>query len=235
MIAVLRALGLIACMGMLAACHTLPTQAYNRAEANVQTFGLAAPGLPQQAAVRIVTPVGANFGLVGALIEESRAASASRELEDIFAQRSYDFRKAVSESLSHSFIDIALNVKPAAEGRSVDEQGKFLKKCPVAVGAEACLDVFLTYVGYMAAGATTDYVPTVHLTARLIRNSDGMMLFQDQIQYNPLANSKAIAIQPSDKYRFKDRDAMKSDPKSVVMGIDEAIRAVTDELARQFM
>jgi hypothetical protein len=124
---------------------------------------------------------------------------------------------------------------PAAGDRPASERMKFLTKCPAAADSEACLDVYVTYVGYMSAGATTDYVPTVHLVARMQRNSDSATLFQDQIQYNAIANTKAIVVQPSEKYRFKDRDAMKADPKTVVAGIQEAIRAVTTELAKQFM
>jgi hypothetical protein len=69
----------------------------------------------------------------------------------------------------------------------------------------------------------------------MLRNSDGATLFQDQIHYNAMAGAKAIVLQPSDRFRFKDRDAMKADPKAVVAGIQEAIRAATSELAKQFM
>lgn len=234
MSAMLRVLGLLTTLCLLAACQGMPTQAYNKAEA-VNAVGLAPPGIPDAPAVRILASVGANFGLIGAVVEESRAAAASKELQDMFAASSYDYKKDIHDSLSLAFAETSLKLTPPSGERPANERMKFLTKCPAATGAEACLDIFLTYVGYMSAGATTDYIPTVHLTARMVRSSDGSTLFQDQIQYNAVQGSKAIVVQPSDRFRFKDRDAMKADPKAVVAGIQEAIRAVTSELAKQFM
>ena len=233
--AMLRLFVLFACTGLLAACQTMPTQAYNKADASVKAVGLAPPGIPEEPAMRILASVGGNFGLIGALVEESRFAAASKELQEIFAANNYDYKKDIRDSLGLAFAETSLKLLPASGERPVSERMKFLTKCPAATDSDACLDVYVTYVGYMSAGATTDYVPTVHLTARLQRNSDGTTLFQDQIQYNAIANTKAIVVQPSDKYRFKDRDAMKADPKTAVAGIQEAIRAATTELAKQFM
>ncbi len=235
MSAMFRVLGLLASMCLLAACQTMPTQAYNKAEASVNAVGLAPPGIPEQPAVRILASVGANFGLIGAVVEESRAAAASKELQEIFAANSYDYKKDIHDTLGLAFAETSLKMLPASGDRPAAERMKFLTKCPAATDTQACLDIFVTYVGYMSAGATTDYVPTVHLTARMLRNSDGNTLFQDQIHYNAMAGTKAIVLQPSDRFRFKDRDAMKADPKAVVAGIQEAIRAVTSELAKQFM
>ncbi|MBM0107379.1 hypothetical protein JM946_21785 [Steroidobacter sp. S1-65] len=192
-------------------------------------------GIPEKPAVRILASVGANFGLIGAAIEESRAAAASKELQEIFAQSNYDYRKDLQDSLALSFSEISLPINAASGERPEKEQLKFLTSCPAATpDADACLDVFLTYFGYMSAGATTDYVPTIHMTAKLVRLSDRATLFQDQVHYNALAGSKAIVVQPAEEYRFKDRDAMKADPQRVTAGIQQAVRAVTNELAKQF-
>jgi hypothetical protein len=229
-----RALGLIACAWLLSACSSMPTQAYNKAESNVHTVGLAPPGIPAEPSVRILASVGANFGLIGGIVEATREANASKELQEIFAQTGYDYKKDFRDSLALAFTGSSLDVKAPTGDRPAKEQFKFLTTCPAAPGSDACLDVYLTYIGYMSAGATTDYMPTLHLTARMVR-ADGTQLFQDAIHYNPLAGSKAIVVQPSDKYRFKDRDAMKADPKAVTEGIKEAVRAVTVELSKQFM
>lgn len=234
MTTLIRVFGALACLCILAACQTMPTQAYNKAEANVTAIGLAPPGIPDRPDVRILASVGANFGLIGAAIEEGRAAAASKELQDIFAANSYDYKKDIHDSLALAFAETPLKLLPPTGERPANERVKFLTKCTPAADANACLDIYITYVGYLSAGATTDYVPTLQLTARMVRTSDGAMLFQDQIHYNATQGTKAIVIQPSDRYRFKDRDAMKADPKAVVEGIQEAVRAVTNELAKQF-
>jgi hypothetical protein len=231
---VLRVLGLLASALLLSACQTFPTTAYNKAESNVRAVSLAPMGIPEKPAVRILASVGANFGLIGAVIEETRAAAASTELQEIFAQTNYDYRKDLQDSVALAFSEISLPVDIAPGERPEKEQSKFLSACPGTPDADACLDVFFTYFGYMSAGATTDYIPTVHMTAKLVRTSDRTTLFQDQVQYNALAGSKAIVVQPSEEYRFKDRDAMKADPQRVTAGMQQAVRAVTTELAKQF-
>jgi hypothetical protein len=230
----LRAFGLLAFVALLSACQSMPTTAYNKAASNVRAPSLAPMGIPKEPSVRILASVGANFGLIGAAIEESRAAAASKELKEIFAQSNYDYRKDVQDSLALAFTEISLPLSAQSGERPSKEQFKFLSACRPGPNADACLDVFLTYIGYMSAGATTDYVPTVHLTARLVRGKDGATLFQDQVQYNAMAGSKAIVVQPSEEYRFKDRDAMKADPQRVTAGIQQAIRAAMNELAKQF-
>jgi len=231
---VIRVLGFLACVFVLSACQSLPTTAYNKAESNVKSISLAPMGVPKAPAVRILASVGANFGLIGAAIEEGRAAAASKELQEIFAQSNYDYRKDLQDSLALAFSEISLPLQSAPGERPAKEQAKFLTTCPATPDADACLDVFFTYFGYMSAGATTDYVPTVHMTAKLVRVSDRATLFQDQVHYNALAGTKAIVVQPSDEYRFKDRDAMKADPQRVTAGIQQAVRAATSELAKQF-
>jgi hypothetical protein len=232
---ILRVIGLIAFVSLLSACQTVPTQAYNKAASNVRAVALAPPGIPKDPQVRILASVGANFGLIGAMVEETRAANASKELQEIFAKTGYDYRKDVQTSLALAFAGTSLPLTAISGEREPKEQIKFLTKCPTQPGLDACLDVYLTYVGYMSAGATTDYVPTVHLNARLIRSSDNALLFQDQVQYNALTGAKAIIVQPSDKYRYKDRDAMQADPEGVTAGIQQAVRAAMDELAKQFL
>lgn len=230
-----RVVGLLAFVALLSACQSMPTTAYNKAESNVKVLGLAPMGIPKEPSVRILASVGANFGLIGAVVEESRAAAASKELQEIFAQSNYDYRKDVQDSLALAFSEISMPLSVHAGKRPEKEQFKLLTACPKSPDTDACLDVFLSYLGYMSAGATTDYVPTVHLTAKLVRSSDGVTLFQDQVHYNAMAGTKAIVVQPSEEYRFKDRDAMKADPQRVTAGIQHAVRAAMNELAKQFM
>jgi hypothetical protein len=232
---VLRVIGLLAFVALLSACQSMPTTAYNKADSNVRAVSLAPMGIPEKPAVRILASVGGNFGLIGAAVEESRAAAASKELQEIFAQTKYDYRKDLQDSLALAFSEISLPISAQSGKRPAKEQVKFLTSCKPVPQTDGCLDVFLTYFGYMSAGATTDYVPTVHLTAKLVRGTDGATLFQDQVHYNPMAGTKAIVVQPSDQYRFKDRDAMKADPERVTAGLQHAVRAAMNELAKQFM
>jgi hypothetical protein len=224
-----------AVVSLLLACESMPTQAYNKAE-NIRVVALAPLGIPPEPDVRILTPIGGNYvPLIGDLIDGTRAANASRELRAVFAETGYDYQLDVRESLALALAGAPFSVSAVAGERPEEEQFTFLGKCPDAPGADGCLDVVFTYVGYMASGPTTDYVPTVHLMARLIRYSDGATLFQDSIEYNPYFETTAIVVQPSPEYVFKGRKEMQADPHRVTEGLKKAVRAATGELAKQFM
>lgn len=220
---------------MLAGCAQMPQQAFNKAEhSHLKSVALAPPGLPERVAVRIATPVGANFGLIGAVVEETRAANAAREMAALLAKAGFDLNVTVEEALKSALTDAGFDVRRLPGERPVDQRAKFLSPVPAADGAEMILDVYFPYIGYAAAGATTDYRPSITLHARLLHAGDGRTLFTDQIVYNSLLPAeKAIVLEPDPQFTFKDRDAFEADPAAVARGLEEAIRATAKALAQQ--
>jgi hypothetical protein len=161
-------------------------------------------------------------------------AAADKELQDIFTKTNYDYRKDLRESLQSAFSRSGLPTFTMSGERPLKERTKFLDECPSVPGVDTCLDVFVTFVGFTAADAATDYVPTLELSAKLTRIADNATLFQDDIIYNAAAGTQGILAQTSGKYRFRDRDAMKANPQAVTAAVQEAVKSVASTLAKQF-
>jgi hypothetical protein len=222
----------------LAACQSFPTQQFNKAaNPNLHTIAIAPIGMPEKPQVVILNAVGNNFGLIGALVEAGRASEASKEAEANFSAAGVDYQTYLPRRLQESMQSLGMQIRQLSGSRPADERFKFLTKLPDAQGADAVLDMYVSYLGYAAAGATTDYRPAVHVEAKLIDPVSKKVLFADQIyynNYNPQFAKTAQTIEPDLKMTFKDRDAMKAAPAQVAQGVREGIDAVALALAKQF-
>lgn len=228
--------------GLLCACATTPpTTRYDKSASKIRGIAIQPPGLPEQPSVQTLGETETHFSFASLVSfpgmgddnAEGRAAAA-KELQDIFAKANYDYKKDMRESLQSAFSRSGLPTITVRGERPPKERGKFLSECPPVPGADTCLDVFVTFVGFTAADAATDYVPTVEMKAKLIRTADNATLFQDQIVYNAAAGTQGILAQTSGKYRFSDRDAMKANPQAVTAAVQEAVKSVATTLAKQF-
>ena len=239
---VMRTPVLAALAGLLCACATTPpTTRYDKSASKIRGIAIQPPGVPEQPRVQTLGDTQTRFSFaslasfpgMGDANAEGQAAAA-KELQDIFAKANYDYKTDLRESLQSAFSRSGVPTTTMRGERPIKERSKFLDECPPVPGADTCLDVVVTFVGFTAADAATDYVPTMELSARLIRISDNTTLFQDQIVYNAAAGTEGILAQTSGKYRFQDRDAMKANPQAVAAAVQEAVRSVTNTLAKQF-
>jgi hypothetical protein len=230
---------LAALAGLLCACATTPpTTSYDKSASKIRGIAIQPPGLPEQAIVQTLGDTEtrfsfANFPGMGNDNAEGRAAAA-KDLQEIFAKTNYDYKKDLRESLQSALSKSGLPAFTVRGERPIKERTKFLSECPSVPGVDTCLDVFVTFVGFTAADAATDYVPTLELSAKLIRIADNATLFHDHIIYNAAAGTQGILAQTSGKYRFQDRDAMKANPQAVTAAVQEAVRSVASTLAKQF-
>lgn len=228
---------LAALAGLLCACTTAPsTTRYDKSAGKIRGIAIQPPGLPEHPTVQTLGDTEARFSFPGMGNDDAAEgqAAAAKELQDIFAKANYDYKKDMRESLQSAFSGSGVPTLAVSGERRAKERAKFLGECPPVPGADTCLDVFVTFVGFTAADAATDYVPTVELSARLTRIADNTTLFQDQIVYNAAAGTQGILAQTSGKYRFSDRDAMKANPQAVTAALQEAVRSVATTLAKQF-
>lgn len=224
---------------LVSACSTFPTQGYNKAATgNPHSIALAPVGMPEKANVRIMAPVGANFGLIGALVEVGRENTAMDEARATLEKANLDYQTYLPEQIVKSLKTAGFEAQQLPGARDPKSRFKFLNGPTKEPGADAVLDIYAPFLGFIAAGATTDYRPSVLLDAKLIRASDQKVLFADQIYYNNFNRNlapKAVSIEPDPGCVFKDRDELQANPQRTASCLQNAMDAAAKELAKQFL
>jgi hypothetical protein len=232
-----HALLVLGAVGLLAACQSMPSTTFDPAlKPTVRKVGIVEIGMPENAEVRILQSVGGNFGLIGAIVEETRAANARGELVDVLAKSNYDFRMEITSNALAALNAAGFQATQLPGKRPDAVRGKFLKAVPKTADVDAVLDMYVVSVGFFAAGATTDYRPGCHIAARLVEPKTQKVLFQDQIMYGAVMPTyqKAIVLPGDPAATFKDRAALQSDAPVTRDALKKAIDTCVAELGKQF-
>ena len=193
--------------------------------------------MPEKPTVVIVNALGNSFGVIGSLVEATRASAATNEAVAELAAGNLDYKTYLPAQIDGSLKAQGFETQILTGGRPENAATKFLAVLPDAPGADAVLDTYVSFLGYAAADARTPYRPAVHIEARLTDIKTNKILFADQIYYNnfvPAAAKTAITIEPDSKAVFADRAAMKAAPPDVANALRVAIDAVSNQLAQQF-
>lgn len=233
----LRATGTLLVAATIAGCSSFPTKEFNKdASPGLHSIAVAPIGMPDAPNIMIINAVGNSFGLVGALVEATRASNASKEAVSELSSGGFDYKTYFPAQVDSDLRTAGFRVTMLPGTRAAGNATKFLATLPEASGADAVLDMYVNYLGYAAAGAKSPYRPAVHLEARLIDSKTQKVLFEDQIYYNnfmPAAAKKAITIEPDPKAVFTDRTAMRAAPAEVTSYLRAAVDAVAAELGKQ--
>jgi hypothetical protein len=115
-----------------------------------------------------------------------------------------------------------------AEDKKFDEH---LTDARPSSDADAVLVAFLADASYVAAGATSDYLPFVSARVKLV-SRDGKVLYEDLITYGYLLNRNAVHLDAPSEYRFKDIDALVASPDKTRSGLLIGVRTVAEQIAR---
>jgi hypothetical protein len=232
-----RSLLVLGAIAVLAACQSMPSTTFDPTlRQTIRKVGIAPLGMPENAEVRILHSVGSNFGLIGAIVEESRAANARGELEDVLAKSGYDFKLEMTTNTQLAMTAAGFDVVQLPGARPTAHRAKFLKTVAAEAGVDAVLDVYVMSLGFFAAGATTDYRPGCHIAARLVDPKTQKVLFQDQVMYGAvmLTYQKAIVLPGDPAATFKDRDALQLDAPVTRDALKKALDSCVAELGKQF-
>lgn len=224
----------LAVFAMLAGCASQPEIPFDRTSGDIKTIGVLSSYIQAAPTVILASDMGQSFGLVGALVDAKLQEVRSGKLEGMLVTNGV-----------HPFVVFTDGLKTAlaAENyRVVDvpvarPKAGFLKTYPKSAGIDAYLDV--TFIGagygYIAAGMSksSPYRPYVYVNCRLIRASDGSVLMQDIVLYNPVngADVKAVTISPDPEYAYADMDALEAHGAEVAKGMVAALDQTSKVIA----
>lgn len=223
----------------LGACANKPAIPYDRPSAGtVKTIGLLTPDLPNEPSAVLASSVGQSFGLIGALIDAGMESGRDSSLTKILNAQQFVLDKAVTDGMTASLRAHGYEVVVIPVSRA--EKGKFLKSYASTGGAkvDAYLDVVAAGYGYVAAGITssTPYRPYFYTQCKLVRESDGSVLMEDTVHYNPVlaagGNTDHVTIDPDPDYVFEKFSDIEANPGKAAKGVSVAVMQTTDAIGR---
>lgn len=223
---------LLICAVLMTGCTTFETTPFDAAtHANLDSVVVVEPATPEALDVTVLAPVGANFGLIGAIATEAGLNAKRKTLAAATTSQNYSYLDQFNTLLDEKLSGAGYNVNRTDYDRDTSKLA-FLKDYSAIDADGAILDIYVNFIGYAAAGSGTEYRPTLMLSARLV-DQPGNVLFADQVFYNPLgATGDAITLDPDPQYTFAEFDQIGQEPDRAVAGINAAIDSVLTELAR---
>lgn len=206
---------------------------YDRGAHNIRTMVMVDDSLPPEPIAYEVASAGANFGLIGALVDAGIQASRQDAVKDALEGIGFDAEAVMERRLEAAIERHGYQVEILTG--DLREERDFLTSYPAAPGGtDAYLDVVVTQYGYMSAGAFQPFRPHVGATVRLVSAADpSVVLMENVVIYNGMYVPEGVITIPANPaYAFQNREEMLADPARLAAGIEDAINQVADTAAQ---
>lgn len=228
-------LSLLAWTGLLlGGCASTVQRPYDPAvRKQIRSIGLLTPTVPDEIAVRMVVHPGQSLGLVGLLVAARDTGDKTGDFTRTLKARGFRNGAGFEQQIKAGLVAAGYTVRTLPAPRAYSQA--FRDQYPASDGSlDAYLDIYSDLIGYTAAGGSTPYRPTVNLHVRLVRANDHKVLYQDQIAYNAFGEGGgAITLTPARGYEFAEFEQLMAQPDKALKGLQLAMRATGDEVARQ--
>lgn len=221
----------------VSACASHPEIPFDRtAAAGVKKIGVVAPAFPTGSSVILASTVGQNFGLIGALIDQSMKTSRETDVNQLLSAQKFDAKAEFSQALEAALQRQGYETFAVAPVR---KQGSDFVDATALAGqppADAYLDIVVDTYGFMASGISSSnpYRPIVYLKCRLVSANDpARVLMYDTILVNPLGSPKdAVQVFPSATDAFVDFDNLVANPTRTTEALVKAIDQSADTVGK---
>ena len=173
-------------------------QAFNsNANQHIREIALANAPTVDTVNINIIRHAGSSFGLIGgvlAAVDMNKKTAAYKQAAGDFPWNEY-----VGEQLSLALSNTGYQVKSLKIRSESNNHFKYLKSYP-ALPADAILDYYFS-VDHTAMGATTNYVPTVRLNARLVDTRTKALIYEQQFNTGLPLDKQAVFIPATQEYK----------------------------------
>lgn len=216
----------------LCACASFSNHPFNAAaNQSIERIGFLPLGADNAVDLVIANHLGDNFGLIGVLIAEYDRGRKEGRFQDMAQSHSYrpapKLREAIKTELTKAGYKLVFQPASRPDGQA------FFEAYPAPVAAvDAFLDVYTGIVGYLTPGGDSVFRPTAYIAARLVRATDGEVLFAERFLVNAYGKAPdGVVIAPPTAFQFKDVDAVVNADKRALRGVDIAIQMAAASLA----
>ena len=91
------------------------------------------------------------------------------------------------------------------------------------------LDVYVNQFGFIAAGESSDFLPTVALTVRLVSTRDSSVLMQDNVLVSGVASAARTASGAAASFpHYQEFHQVRDDPAGAVACLEAALSDAAD-------
>jgi hypothetical protein len=183
-------------------------QAFNsEASAGIKKIAVQQWSDQDEYPARVVNHPGMSFGLIGAVVTAADTASKTKKLNDVLDPNKTNltadfYAKALPGLRQLGYEVVAVPVKRGAQAVEVNNAVR------VTQGQDAFL--LLNIEGaYLAAGASTDYFPSVVMTAELSDSKSQAVLYKEAYHYGYNdGNKDVVHIEAASDCKFSDIDRL---------------------------
>lgn len=206
---------------------SLPKQAFNsEANAGINHITIVKPPKIKEVSVQMLThPGNAVGGIVGGLIVAADTAAKTGRYNSAIAGK-VDWDKYVMQQIQSELEQAGYRVSMVTLRKPKENKKVFAKRYP-PISADAVLDFYYD-VGHIASGATTNYVPTVKLNARLTNLQNQAVLYEQQFTAGLATNQKDVNLPPTSREYPNIKVLIANAPESV-----EALKAGIQQIAKR--
>jgi hypothetical protein len=234
------------CALFLVGCAAVEKQAFNRdANKSIKTIAFIEPRPQTGYGISIISHPSLHFGLIGATLYATEMATKSNTLDKALKPIGWSLTDALTLALVKELEDRGYKVIRIDLKRDKLELIKDYadhKSSPAfapALQADAWLDFATRDPLYIAASTTTDYLPSIGITARMVNAKDQTVIFREDYLYGlslpHMQRLQPVFIASDAQYKFEPMDKLIANPQITVNGLKEGVaplvKRIADDLA----
>jgi hypothetical protein len=226
----------------LAACAMPEKQAFNRsANKSIKSITILEPSPSEGFGVSVQNHPGLSFGLIGAAVYAAEMQSKSKSLDEVMKPYNWSLTDELVKQLDAALVSAGYQVKRAKFDR---ERFKLVanykelndnKAIKPMLDTDAWLDVQTRDPLYVANSPTADYMPSIGLTARLVKSRDQSLLYREDFFYGfsfPAGRLEPVVIAADAKHRYQNMDVLKRDTKETLAGVSDGVPRLVSRIVQ---
>ncbi len=223
---------------VLSGCATpIPKQEFNaEASSHIKSVALTRYEEQKEIGVVVVAHAGASFGLIGAAIAAADMNSKTTKLTAALDVSKLQPASTFNDRLQTALAAQGYAITPVGLGREVSES-EVKAKLATMVAKDASL-IVRSDASYIAAGSSSDYLPSVSARAELIDGKGDKVLYREFFAYgfNGQAAKDTVTLAAAPECRFPDFDTLLSQSdlarKCLATGVEAVAQAIANDLKR---
>jgi hypothetical protein len=231
----------LAVMVLLTGCAAVEKQAYNR-EANkaIKRVALIESKPTEGFGITILNHPSLHFGLIGVSLYAAEMTAKSSTLDNAMKPLNWSLSDELNNAVERELKAVGyevVRVKINREKRELIANYDDLKNDPAfapALPMDAWVDLMTRDPLYIANGPTTDYLPSIGVTVRMVSAKEKTVLYREDFLYGfaiPAGRLQPVLIPSAPDYKFATMDALTADPKRTLQGVSEGVPMLAKRIA----